>query len=309
MNDTPKDLNQVLENALTLACKNEGGKIASYIPELASISVDLTGIAVRLPDNTLFTAGNCDDEKVTLQSAAKLIVLIGLLEEFGLQEVYNWVRVEPSGDDFASIARLDQFGPMPSNPMLNSGAISLCAHIPGEAEQQIVWLEKWIKKLFGTSLGVNVAVYASEKRTGDRNRSLAYLLKNNRLIDDGIETVLETYFSLCSFEATIVEASYLALILANQGRSGKGTQVISPTTALQVNAIMATCGLYNESGTHLVRTGFPAKSSVSGLIVACAPRHAGLVTLSPRVNRKGTSLRGEIMLQHVSKEMGWHFAA
>jgi len=97
--------------------------------------------------------------------------------------------------------------------------------------------------------------------------------------------------------------------LANQGVAPDGTAVISPTTAQQVMAIMATCGLYNESGSHLARTGMPAKSSVSGFILACVPNRAGIATISPKVNRKGTSLRGELMLQHISKEIGWHFAS
>ncbi len=303
-----KKLNTTMKKALALAKQNQDGKVASYIPELASIDPDLTGVCVQLIDGRRVTVGGIEKEKFTLQSAAKLIVLIGMLEEHGPEQVYSWVKVEPSGDDFASVARLDQFGPRPSNPMLNSGAIVLCSHIPGNAEQRLTWLETWTEKLFGTKLSINQKVFASERRTGDRNRSIAYLLKSNKMIAGDVDDILETYFYLCSIEANVIHAANLPCLLANLGRDTQGNQIIKETTARDVTAIMATCGLYNESGSHLVLTGMPAKSGVSGFILSVAPHIGGIAAYSPRVNAKGTSYRGEIMLQHLSQTFGWHFA-
>lgn len=302
------DLQSILTEAHTASLKNSDGSVANYIPELASVDTEYTAVALTTNDGKTYTAGDDPKQKFTLQSTAKLIILIGLLEEYGLSKVLSWTRVEPSGDDFASIARLDQFGPMPSNPMLNAGAITLCSYIPGPAEERVGWLENWIKKLFGAKLSINAGVFASEKRTGDRNRSLAYLLKSSNLLQGEVKDVLETYFCLCSFEADVVQASYLSMILANGGKNAAGEQVISRETTQDVVAIMATCGLYNESGTHLVKTGMPAKSGVSGFILAVAPRYAGIATISPRVNRKGTSMRGEIILTHIKQNTDWHFA-
>jgi glutaminase len=301
-------MQQVLDQAVVMAHNNHAGSQAEYIPELASVPAEITNVAITLNDGHRLIVGDNVDYQFSLQSASKLVVLIGLLEEYGPERVYSWVRVEPSGDDFASVARLDQFGPAPSNPMLNAGAIALCSHIPGHMEQRISWLEKWIEALFGEPLSINQKVFSSEKRTGDRNRSLAYLMKSTGFIEGNIEEVLETYFCLCSFEATVVQASYLPMLLANRGLAADGTRVISEETALSVISIMATCGLYNESGAHLVRTGLPGKSSVSGLILAVALGQGGIAVASPRVNPKGTSIRGEIMLTHIAKELGWHFA-
>lgn len=302
-------IQSVLDEAIVVAQNNHAGNQATYIPELASVPAELTSVAVTLNDGHRFVAGDSPDYLFSLQSVAKLVVLIGLLEECGPEQVFSWVRVEPSGDDFASVARLDQFGPAPSNPMLNAGAIALCSHIPGHIEQRISWLEQWIERLFGEKLGVNQKVFASERRTGSRNRSLAYLMQSTGFVEGDVEQVLETYFYLCSFEATVVQASYLPMLLANKGLSPEGIRVLSEETVCSVVSIMATCGLYNESGAHLVRTGLPGKSSVSGLILACALGHGGIVVASPRVNPKGTSIRGEIMLTHISKALGWHFAA
>ena len=284
------------------------GTVADYIPELANISPDLTHIVVATPEGNKVQAGNAANELISLQSTAKLIVLIGLLEEFGEQQVFSWVNMEPSGDNFASIIHLEQFGPVPSNPMLNAGSIVLCSHIPGNAENRLAWLDKWTTCLFGEKIYVNQTVFASERRTGDRNKALAHLLKSHDQLNGDVEGALETYFFLCSLEAKITTAANLPLLLANRGRSIDGEQIISPKTVQETISIMATCGVYNDSGKHLLRTGMPAKSGVSGLILASAIGQAGVAAYSPRVNDKGNSVRASMMLEKIARERDWHFA-
>jgi glutaminase len=299
----------LLEELVHTAELNKEGKTADYIPELANVNQELTAIAVQpLGDNSL-SYSNHPLDPVTLQSTAKMIPLIGLLEEFGDEQVFEWVKVEPSGDDFASITRLEQFGPKPSNPMLNAGAITLCSRIPGTDEQQFRWLEHWIHQLFNQRLNINSLVFASEKRTGNRNRSLAYLLKSRNNLGTDVQETLDLYFSLCSYEAKLDQMLFLPTLLANGGLvPGSDERIISSETCKITLAIMATCGLYDETGTHMVKTGMPAKSGVSGYTIAVVPGKAGIVVLSPRVNSKGNSIRGEIMLEGLSKAMNWHFA-
>lgn len=299
---------QALDDAVAVSRQCHEGEVADYIPELAQVNADFTGVAVRLVDGRYFFSGDSDQESFSLQSVAKLVLLIGLLEECGEEQVFSWVKVEPSGDDFSSVARLDQFGPLPSNPMLNAGAIALSSHIPAaNNEECFAWLNRWIERLMGEKLAVNMQVFASERRTGDRNRALAYLMKSNNVISGSVEETLEHYFYLCSFEASLQQSSYLPFLLANSGCSFQGEQIISKKTVQHVNAIMATCGLYNESGTHLVRTGMPAKSGVAGYIIAVVPEQAGIAVLSPRINKKGTSIRGEKILTHLANALDWHF--
>jgi len=299
----------LLEKLVHLAEKNKEGNVANYIPELANVNQETTAIGVRPINSNALTYSNTPIVPVTLQSTAKMIPLIGLLEEYGEEKLFEWVKVEPSGDDFASITRLAQFGPKPSNPMLNTGAITLCSQIPGINEQQFAWLEHWVKKLFNQRLHINPLVFSSEKRTGDRNRSLAWLLHSRGSLATSVSETLDLYFSLCSYEATIEQMLYLPTLLANAGKDPEtDVQVISVKTCKIALAIMATCGLYDETGAHMVHTGMPAKSGVSGYTIAVVPGKAGVVVLSPRVNAKGNSIRGEIMLEELSKTMGWHFA-
>jgi glutaminase len=300
---------ELLKQLVETAEKNQDGHSANYIPELTNVDNNLTAIAVHPLGGEPVMYSNIPLPRITLQSTSKLIPLIGLLEEYGPEQVFEWVRVEPSGDDFASITRLEQFGPKPSNPMLNAGAIVLCSHIPGTGEQQFAWLEKWVKVTFNQRLAINPLVLASEKRTGDRNRSLAYLLNSRGNLGKSVRETLDLYFTLCSYEASLDQMLYLPTLLANAGRDPSTDKVIISRETCKITlAIMATCGLYDETGTHLVRTGMPAKSGVSGYTIATAPGKAGLAVLSPRVNTKGNSIRGEIMLEGISKAMDWHFS-
>ncbi len=300
---------ELLRKLVAEAEKNHDGKTANYIPELANVNQEMTAIAVYPLNGSPLLYSNAPLERITLQSTSKMIPLIGLLEEQGMDKLFEWVKVEPSGDEFSSITRLEQFGPKPSNPMLNAGAITLCSHIPGLGEAKFGWLEHWVKKLFNQRLNINPMVYSSEKRTGDRNRSLAYLLQSRGNLGHGVNETLDLYFALCSYEATLDEMLYLPTLLANGGADPvTQEQIISRETCKITIAIMATCGLYDQTGTHMVRTGLPAKSGVSGYTIACLPGKAGIVVLSPRVNEKGNSIRGEILLEGLSKAMQWHFA-
>lgn len=299
----------LLKQLVEVAEKNHDGQTANYIPELANVNNDLTAIAVQPIDGEPVMYSNMPLPRVTMQSTSKLIPLIGLLEEFGPEQVFKWVRVEPSGDEFSSITRLEQDGPKPSNPMLNAGAIVLCSHIPGNNEEQFAWLERWIKITFNQRLAINPTVFASEKRTGDRNRSLAYLLKSRSLLGKSVKDTLDLYFTLCSYETSLEQMLYLPTLLANAGRCPiTNEEIISKETCKIALAVMSTCGLYDETGTHMVRTGMPAKSAVSGYTIATVPGKAGIAVLGPRVNKKGNSIRGEIMLEGLSRAMEWHFA-
>ena len=139
-----QNLSEVLQDAIAFASRNNDGKPAMYIPELANVDPEQTSVVIQDRSGAVTVAGDAEHHRLTLQSVAKLVVLIGMLEDFGLPQLLAWSRLEPSGDDFSSIARLDQFGPIPSNPMLNAGAISLCSHIPGEHQEQLQWIDQWV---------------------------------------------------------------------------------------------------------------------------------------------------------------------
>jgi glutaminase len=301
-------LQTVLNDAIEIARHNSDGELTSYIPELAAVEPELTSAAVVLCDGQRLVAGDYAHHRFTMQSVAKTILLSGFLEEAGEQKVFSWINAEPSGLSFSSATQLDIFGPTPANPLINAGAILLCSKIPGNPRERQAWLERWGERLLGSRVTANQKIFQSELATGDRNRALAYLMKSNGVINGEVETILETYFYLCSLEADISQAAHMVMILANSGKAADGSMILSERNAAIVVSVMTTSGLYDESGMHLVRTGLPAKSGVSGLIVAVATGCGGIAVCSPRVNNKGGSVRGHIMLEYLSRQLGWHFA-
>ena len=304
-----KTITEALDKSVANSRHINGGRIANYIPELTNVDTNYLGAAILLSSGELITSGDNANYLFTVQSVSKLVLLIGLMEEFGASKVFSWIKVEPSEQSFASIRHLDQYGPVPSNPLINAGAISLSSRIPGNPSEQKEWVHNWTKKLFGEKITFNDSVFNSELKHSDRNRSLAYLMKSTGVLVGEVEEVLIPYIMLCSFQLNVKQAAYLPMILANGGLAPDGKRIISEDTSNQVVAIMATCGLYNESGMHLVKTGLPAKSGVSGLIVAVATGKAGIAVSSPYINSKGTSIRGHAVLLELSRVLDWHFAA
>ena len=309
MEKDPQRISEVLEAAIEKARRNSEGEPATYIPELANVPLEATSAAVTLVDGTCIGAGDVSAPPFTFQSSAKLIVLAGLLERRGPVEVFDIVGSEPSGDAFASVARLETHGPKPANPLINSGAIALCGQLRGGVEQRVAWLLHWAEKLCGAPVEIDRKVLASERVSGDRNRALAYFLKAGGILGGDVNETLEVYFALCSIAGGVERASHLPALLANGGRKpGTDERVLSKATVAITVSLMSTCGMYNESGNYLIATGMPAKSGVSGVIVAVVPGVAGVAVYSPRLNDKGGSVRGHIMLRELSRKLGWHFA-
>jgi glutaminase len=302
-------IQSVLDGAIEKARRNPAGAPASYIPELAEAPVETTNAAVLLHTGARVIADDAHSHQFTFQSSAKLVVLAGLLEERGPVEVFNIVGSEPSGDSFGSVARLETHSPLPANPLINSGAIALCGQLSGGVEQRVAWLSRWAERLYGASVPIDEKVRASERTSADRNRAIAYFLKHNGVIHGSVDDTLDAYFALCSLSGHVERAANLPALLANGGvQPGTGTRILSRATVAIVVSLMATCGMYNESGNYLAATGMPAKSGVSGVIVAVVPSIAGVAVFSPRVNEKGGSVRGHVILREISRGLGWHFA-
>jgi glutaminase len=302
-------IQETLDAAVARSRRNLEGKPATYIPELAHVPLENTSAAVLLTDGTRVSAGETASHRFTFQSSAKLVVLIGLLEERGPVEVFMTVGSEPSGDSFGSVARLETHGPIPANPLINSGAIALCGQLRGSVAERVAWLSRWAERLYGAPIPIDEKVRESERATADRNRAIAHFLKHGGVLKGDVDETLDAYFALCSLTGGVNEAAHLPALLANGGRKpGSAQAVLSKRTVAIVVSIMATCGMYNESGNYLVATGMPAKSGVSGVIVSVVPGIAGIAVSSPRLNDKGGSVRGHQILRDLSRGLGWHFA-
>ncbi|MCX5414744.1 glutaminase A [Streptomyces sp. NBC_00059] len=282
------------------------GRRADYIPELARSDPDAFGIAVVSMDGHCYSAGAADTA-FTLQSVSKPFVYALALSTHGLDEVGRWVGAEPSGEAFNAISLEARTG-RPANAMVNAGAIVTTALVPGSPDlPAFSRILTCLSRFAGRRLDVDEDVYGSEAETGDRNRALAYLIRSTGTLPLDPVAAVDTYFRQCSVRATAVDLAMMAGTLAHGGVNPlTGETVVSPEVAAQVLAVMATCGMYNASGDWLLRVGLPAKSGVSGGLIAAGPARFGLATYSPLLDAAGTSVRGQAALGALSERLGLH---
>ncbi|WP_134683115.1 glutaminase A [Brevibacillus migulae] len=293
-----------LEQAVILASRHvKEGKVASYIPELAKSDPNHLSAAVVLMDGSVIAAGNTQT-RFTLQSIAKLFSLAIALADHGCEYVFSRVGMEPTGDPFNSIMKLEAIKPhKPLNPMINAGAIVVCDMVKGNGcEERTERILSLLRKMTGNpEICVNHAVYLSEKNSANRNRALAYFMKDSGVLTGDVEDTLDFYFRHCSIEVNTQDVAWMASVLAADGAHPvTGERLIDERIAGICKTFMVTCGMYNASGEFAIQVGIPAKSGVAGGIMATVPMQMGIGVYSPGLDEKGNSLAGVKLLQELS---------
>lgn len=283
----------------------EKGKVASYIPELAKVDARQLGASVCLPDGTVLSAGDAD-VPFTLQSISKIFSLIVALCQNGQKHVFERVGKEPTGDPFNSIIKLETTKPhKPLNPMINAGAIAVAGMIGGKSvDERLDCILDLLRKMTGNpDIQVNEAVYCSEKKTADRNRALAWFLKDTGVLTTDVEETLDLYFRHCAIEVTAKEIAQMGMVLAADGVDVRTGERLFPKEVARIcKTFMVTCGMYNASGEFAIDVGIPAKSGVAGGIMATVPQRMGIGVFGPALDDKGNSVAGVKFLELLSEE-------
>ena len=282
------------------------GQVASYIPELKNAKRDDLGICIIDKDNNVYKAGSYN-KKFTIQSISKPIILAMALMDNDWSYVFSKVGMEPSGDPFNSIMKLETNDTKkPSNPMINAGAIVTTSLIKGSSsEEKEERMLRFFRKLANNeNIGINYDVYKSEKLTGDRNRAMAYLLKNDGFITGDVEEILDLYFKQCSIEIDCVDLARIGINLAMHGVDMQNNErLISEKVSRMVKTFMVTCGMYDASGEFALKVGIPAKSGVGGGIMASVPDVMGIGVYGPALDKKGNSIAGVKVLEDLSEKL------
>jgi glutaminase len=279
------------------------GKPADYIPELAKVAPDTFGIAMATVDGRATAVGDTE-ARFTIQSLSKPFVYGLALDTVGRKAVRRKVGVEPTGEAFNSILELEEEVHRPYNPMINAGAIAIAGllqEVGGDAaaRQATAMFEDYM----GHPVAIDQAVLASEMATAHRNRAIAHLLRHFDVIGDDIDGILELYFRQCSVLATVADLAMMAATLANGGvHPVTGKQAVKPQFVRDILALMFTCGLYDSAGEWAYSVGLPAKSGVSGGLIAVVPGRMGLAVYSPPLDSHGHSVRGMEVFKAWSQE-------
>lgn len=268
------------------------GELASYIPELARVDPDKFGVHLSTVEGWQYGIGDYQ-ERFSIQSIAKVLSLSLAYKLVG-EPIWERVGVEPSGNAFNSLVQLETDNGIPRNPFINAGALVivdiLISHLENPKEDFLAFVHQISNN---TTLNYSSKIAASEKAIGFRNAALCNFLKSFGNIENDPLEVLDFYFDLCSLEMNCQELSELFLFLANNGKQLKGGQsILSSTQSKRINALMQTCGFYDESGEFAFKVGLPGKSGVGGGIITLHPHECVLVIWSPKLNAKGNSYKG-----------------
>ncbi|MEZ9187364.1 glutaminase B [Vibrio splendidus] len=302
MKPTQAILAEILDEVRPLIGK---GKVADYIPALARVSNQKLAIAVYTNEGEVIQAGDAD-EAFSVQSISKALSLTLAMVLYKPEEIWQRVGKEPSGQAFNSMIQLEMEHGIPRNPFINAGAIIVADLLQSRLSAPRHRLLEFVRQLSGdTHIVYDKVVAASEMMHSDRNAAIAYLMRSFGNFENDVIPVLNNYFHACALKMTCVDLAKTFSYLANKGVSVQTKkEIITPVQTKQLNALLATCGLYDGAGEFAYRVGMPGKSGVGGGIIAIVPGEMTIAVWSPELDASGNSLAGTQALELLSERIG-----
>ena len=281
------------------------GALADYIPELANANPDWFGLVLATVDGHIYEVGDTA-QPFTIQSVSKPFAYGAMLDVHGHAAVEKRVGVEPTGNSFNAIL-VDEGSRRPFNPMVNAGAIVTTGLSPGfDADERRATLFERLSNFAGRPLKIDRVVYESERATGHRNRALAHLMRSYEMLDD-VDTALDLYFEQCSLIVTCRDLAVMAATLANAGvHPLTHERVIHDRNVERVLSVMSSCGMYDYAGEWDYSVGLPAKSGVSGGLIAVLPGQLAISVFSPPLDERGNTVRGIEVARRLSRDLELH---
>jgi len=299
------NIEKALNDAYTKYKSLQEGANADYIPALAKVDPNIYGIALVTPEGKVYTAGDVESE-VSIQSISKVFTMALVMDEKGPESIYNNMGVDATGQVFNSIVAVEQYKGAEMNPLVNAGAITATSMVEGSSREEI-WnkILSYYSDFAGRELSVNKEVFESEAATNQRNQAIGKLMWAYGRIKDNPDQATDIYTEQCSVNVNVRDLAMMAATLANGGRNPvTGKQVMRNENVPEVLAVMATAGLYDDSGQWLYLTGLPAKSGVGGGIIAVSPGRFGVAVISPPLDPAGNSVRAQKAIADISNALG-----
>jgi len=281
------------------------GKNADYIPALAKVPSKLFGIALVTVDGQVYTTGDVSDQ-FSIQSISKVFTMANVMQDSGDKQVEEGVGVDATGQVFNSIVAVEKDKGHEMNAFVNPGAIAMTSMVQG-ANADAIWAKiiGTYSDFAGRPLEVNQEVYKSESDTNQRNQAIGALMLAYGYIKSNWPQAVDLYTRQCSIGVNAKDLATMAATLAFAGKNPvTGKQVMDPAKVPGVLAVMATAGLYDDSGKWLYHTGLPAKSGVGGGIIAVSPGKFGIAVISPPLDDAGNSIRAQRAITDISNALG-----
>jgi glutaminase A len=286
------------------------GKIYVSEPGIGKINPDWFAICIVTVDGQVYCVGDCE-ESFLIQSISKVFAYGLALEDKGRDEVLTKVDVEPTGDAYNSIIKVESKSKRPLNSMVNTGAIATTSLIEGASPaDKLNRILKMYRRYIGHRVFVDTPVLVSEQNSGDRNWAISYLLRNFGMISGDISQTLSLYLQQCSVIINCRDLASMGATLANNGVNPfTEERAINSDFIKDILSVMHTCGMYDFAGEWVYKVGFPAKSGVGGGIIGVVPNQMGIAVFSPPLDSRGNSVRGIKVCEELSKYLGLHIFA
>jgi glutaminase len=285
------------------------GKNADYIPALAKVDSNIYGIALVTTDGKVYTAGDVKSE-VSIQSISKVFTMAKVIEEQGPEAIAKTIGVDATGMRFNSIVSIEfsqkVLGGPEMNSLVNPGAIATTSMVKGSTRDE-VWksILDYYSDFAGRPLTVDQEVFKSEADTNQRNQAIGYLMYAYGYIKANPLQATDVYTEQCSVAVNAKDLALMAATLANAGKNPvTGKQLMKAANVPHVLAVMATAGLYDDSGKWLYRTGLPGKSGVGGGLIAVSPGKFGIAVVSPPLDEAGNSVKAQKAIADISNALG-----
>lgn len=281
---------------------NRDGKV--YAGAVEGVDADDLAIAVALVDGRSLVAGDAD-VRFPLMSVSKPFTYALALEQRGVDYMLTTIGVSATGLPYNSVAAGAVRPTSEQNPMVNAGAIATHSHILGTdsaAKTQAV------VDLYSQMANRPLAVEEEWRATP---RALTYTLAYqmqavDRLAGD-IKDVTRRYLESNIVAVRADELAQMGATLANGGvQPLTGERILARETVRTVLSAMVIAGMYEDSGNWWTRVGIPAKSGVSGAVVAVVPGWGAIATYSPRLDAAGNSVRASLAIEQLVKRWGLH---
>jgi len=302
---TPEKIKAALDEAYTKFKDVKEGKNADYITELATVDPKIFGIALVTATGEIYTMGDIDS-KVSIQSVSKVFTLAKVIEEQGHQVVQDKIGVDATGEVFNSITAVERMRGKEINPLVNPGAIASTSLING-TDSAAKWksIVQVHSDFAGRQLSLNMPVYISEAGDNLRNQAIAHLLlAYGRMYFDPVQAT-DIYTKQCALNVNAKDLATMAATLANGGINPvTKKKVVSPETVMYTLPVMASAGLYDDSGIWYYNSGLPAKSGVGGGLLAVCPGKFGIAVVSPPLDAAGNSVKAQLVIKYVVEKLG-----
>jgi glutaminase len=301
----PEQIDAALKAAHAKYATLQEGANADYIPALAEVDPNIFGIVLVTVDGKVYSVGDVSSE-VSIQSISKVFTMARVMQDLGPDAIRENMGVDATGQVFNSIVAIEQYKGSEMNPLVNPGAIAATSMVKGATADEV-----WAKIIgtyddfAGRKLSVLEDVYESEAATNQRNQALSMLMYAYGHIEKDPLQACDIYTKQCSVGVNAKDLGMMAATLANGGTNPVTGKVCLDSKYIdEALAVMATAGLYDDSGQWLYATGLPAKSGVGGGIIAVSPGKFGIAAISPPLDAAGNSVRAQKAIADISNALG-----